>query len=197
MEKIMDFLAENYIWFFVVAGILCFALIGFIIESRKKHKNDFKGESIEEKQDVFNNTPLDIAPSEPTALDVNTNKNTINSTNNNEVVENLSFDNTDTMEINDIPLVNENSKPQPIEFYSGPFQMPTEENKQSFSSNNSVIREEVSSAVSTDANFSASIGNPISYEQVSSNSQNNVNNNLNVNDTRDSSQNIDIFNDFK
>ena len=44
MENVMNFLADNYIWFFVAAGILCFALIGFIIESRKKQKNEFKGD---------------------------------------------------------------------------------------------------------------------------------------------------------
>ena len=36
MESVMSFLADNYIWFFVVAGVLCFALIGFIIDSKKK-----------------------------------------------------------------------------------------------------------------------------------------------------------------
>ena len=36
MEKILDFLSENYIWFFVAAGVLLFALIGYIVQSKKK-----------------------------------------------------------------------------------------------------------------------------------------------------------------
>lgn len=45
MESITNFLAEHYIWFFVAAGVLTLALIGFLIDSRKKHKKEFKGEA--------------------------------------------------------------------------------------------------------------------------------------------------------
>jgi len=48
MESVMNFLADYYIWFFVAALVLCFALIGFIIESKKKQKNEFKGEEVTE-----------------------------------------------------------------------------------------------------------------------------------------------------
>ena len=48
MESVMNFLADNYIWFFVAAGVLLFALIGFIIDSKRKKKTEFKGESIKE-----------------------------------------------------------------------------------------------------------------------------------------------------
>ena len=44
MESVMNFLADNYIWFFVAAGVLLFALIGFIIDSKRKKKNEFKGD---------------------------------------------------------------------------------------------------------------------------------------------------------
>lgn len=47
MENVMNFLSANYIWFFVLAGILCFALVGFIIDSKKKKTNEFKGDSID------------------------------------------------------------------------------------------------------------------------------------------------------
>ncbi len=46
MESVMNFLAENYIWFFVAAGVLLFALIGFLIDGKNKSKNEFKGESV-------------------------------------------------------------------------------------------------------------------------------------------------------
>ena len=57
MEKVMNFLAENYIWFFVAAGVLLFALIGFLIEGKNKNKSEFKGESI--------NTSEPVAPVAP------------------------------------------------------------------------------------------------------------------------------------
>ena len=47
MESVMNFLAEYYIWFFVAAGVLLFALIGFLIDSKKKKGQEFKGEAIE------------------------------------------------------------------------------------------------------------------------------------------------------
>ena len=46
MESVMNFLAENYIWFFVAAGVLLFALIGSLIDDKNKSKNEFKGESV-------------------------------------------------------------------------------------------------------------------------------------------------------
>ena len=45
----LDFLSENYIWFFVAAVVLLFALIGFIVEGKKKKNKEFKGESIKEE----------------------------------------------------------------------------------------------------------------------------------------------------
>lgn len=36
MEMILDFLSEYYVWFFVAAGVLVFALIGFLVQSKKK-----------------------------------------------------------------------------------------------------------------------------------------------------------------
>ena len=44
MNSVMNFLADYYIWFFVAALLLSFALIGFIIDTKKKQKNEFKGD---------------------------------------------------------------------------------------------------------------------------------------------------------
>lgn len=49
----LDFLANNYIWFFVAAGLLVLALIGFIVESKKKVKKDLKGKEVESKGEVI------------------------------------------------------------------------------------------------------------------------------------------------
>ena len=59
MESVMNFLAENYIWFFVAAGVLLFALIGFAIDSKRKSKSEFKGESIDSKEEVKTEVPTE------------------------------------------------------------------------------------------------------------------------------------------
>ena len=92
MESVMNFLAENYIWFFVAAGVLLFALIGFLIDGKNKSKNEFKGESVnteeaKEIKEVVVETPkeeiLDFggetAPEIPTLenIEVATNNETV------------------------------------------------------------------------------------------------------------------------
>ena len=118
MESVMDFLAEYYIWFFVAAGILCFALIGFIIDARKKKKNEFKGESISEVAQVQNTVPTESSEVVGSTVNVG-GEATLGTVNNNQSVE-------ATMEINDIPMAPSvpTSENTPIEFYSGPVEMP-------------------------------------------------------------------------
>lgn len=129
MESVINFLADYYIWFFVAAGVLCFALVGFIIESKKKDKNTFKGESISTNEQPVPSTPVENAmptetasatnepqpeiaevveptPAEPMSAHLETP----------EMHENVVTE--DTMEINDIPLKEEEKTP--IEFYSEP-----------------------------------------------------------------------------
>lgn len=38
MSNILDFLENNYIWFLVAAAVLLFALVGFIVDSKRKQK---------------------------------------------------------------------------------------------------------------------------------------------------------------
>lgn len=139
MESVMNFLADNYVWFFVAAGVLCFALIGFIIESRKKQKSEFKGESIEENTresetttmntDTNTNTivetPAEIVSEMPTAEPVVEPTPVVTPITPEPTLETIKPNNTleETMEINDIPI-NDN-KPTSIEFYSGPIEMKT------------------------------------------------------------------------
>lgn len=96
MESVMNFLAEYYIWFFVAAIVLCFALIGFIIDSKKKQKGEVKNNTLD-------STPEMSIPVNNT-MDMNTvtkTESASNMTGNNEPV------NMDaTMEINDIPINN-------------------------------------------------------------------------------------------
>lgn len=40
MEEVLSFLADNYKWFMIGAAVLLFALIGFIVDGRKKKKNE-------------------------------------------------------------------------------------------------------------------------------------------------------------
>ncbi|NLC47999.1 MAG: hypothetical protein GX758_01385 [Tenericutes bacterium] len=40
MEVVLSFLADNFKWFMIGAAVLLFALIGFIVDGRKKKKNE-------------------------------------------------------------------------------------------------------------------------------------------------------------
>ena len=101
MNSVMNFLADYYIWFFVAALLLSFALIGFIIDTKKKQKNEFKGESIETPNNAPASTPeivgetVNVGPE--AVLGGNNNTTTLESINPAPVSE-------ETMEINDIPF---------------------------------------------------------------------------------------------
>lgn len=142
MDSVINFLADYYIWFFVTAGVLCFALVGFIIESKKKEKNVFKGESIDNTKveepmvsgDTVNmngTTTLEEASQETISSNEEVNPETLEVPKNEpqEVKEEVKLEEVptetpvmeDTMEINDIPLKEEDKTP--IEFYSEPVQV--------------------------------------------------------------------------
>lgn len=45
MDKLIDFLLNNYIWFLVISLILVFSLIGYLVDltsNPKKNKNEIK-----------------------------------------------------------------------------------------------------------------------------------------------------------
>ena len=205
MESVMNFLADNYIWFFVAAGILCFALIGFIIESRKKQKNEFKGESREESvnttiTEVQTEETVSPVVNEPVKMDepVQVVGNTVNM-GGDATLGNTQESVEDTMEINDIPLASEETpRPSSIEFYSGPIDMPVDTPKPAPAPISDIQREEVTMGTvePNNSGMSATIGNPVSYEQVS---------NLNmaeptevkiVQENTETTENNDIFKDF-
>ena len=50
MDKFVEFISNNYVWFLTIALLLLFALIGYIYDN-KKNKS-----SKEESKDVVNNT---------------------------------------------------------------------------------------------------------------------------------------------
>lgn len=107
MESVMNFLADNYIYFFVAAGILLFALIGFLIDSKRKKGKDFKGEAI---SNTTLNTNMEVADTpqmetvsaiEPTPVETpKAETNSYQEVNTMPVIE-------QTMEINDIPMAAE------------------------------------------------------------------------------------------
>lgn len=157
MESVINFLADYYIWFFVAAGILVFALIGFIIESKKKDKNNFKGESIDNNVSLENNVNNEVnnqVEEVNTLENLNTNDSVnqsidtpqvgeqeemlneqINTLESTPVMEN----NEDTMEINDIPLKDEEKTP--IEFYNEPVQSfeSTQSNEENITNDTPVV----------------------------------------------------------
>ena len=101
MESVMNFLAEYYIWFFVAAIVLCFALIGFIIDSKKKLKGEVKNNTLD-------STPEMSIPVNNT-MDMNNGlENTVTKTESasNMIGNNEPVNMDATMEINDIPINN-------------------------------------------------------------------------------------------
>lgn len=101
MESVMNFLAEYYIWFFVAAIVLCFALIGFIIDSKKKQKGEVKNNTLD-------STPEMSIPVNNT-MDMNNGlENTVTKTESasNMIGNNEPVNMDATMEINDIPINN-------------------------------------------------------------------------------------------
>lgn len=40
MEKFLEFLSSNYLYFLIAAGVLFFALIGFVVDMRKRNKHE-------------------------------------------------------------------------------------------------------------------------------------------------------------
>ena len=111
MNSVMNFLADYYIWFFVAALLLSFALIGFIIDTKKKQKNEFKGESIE----TTNNAPTSTPTSTPEVIGETVNVGPEAVLGGNNTTTTLESVNPapvsdETMEINDIPI-NEVSTP--------------------------------------------------------------------------------------
>ena len=101
MESVMNFLAEYYIWFFVAAIVLCFALIGFIIDSKKKQKGEVKNNTLDSTPEI----------SIPVNNTMDMNNGLENTVTNSESVSNMTGNNEPvnmdaTMEINDIPINN-------------------------------------------------------------------------------------------
>ena len=101
MESVMNFLAEYYIWFFVAAIVLCFALIGFIIDSKKKQKGEVKNNTLD-------STPEMSIPVNNTMDRNNGLENTVTKTESasNMIGNNEPVNMDATMEINDIPINN-------------------------------------------------------------------------------------------
>lgn len=73
MEKIIDFIGNNYAWFLTITIILLFALVGYIFDS-KKNKNDlFKKTENEIDEESLEN--LIIPEGKSLAETVNVSKN--------------------------------------------------------------------------------------------------------------------------
>lgn len=156
MESVMDFLASYYIGFFIAAGILSFALIGFIIESKRKQKNDFKGEEVDENKDKIESTPV-VSNENVNVLgntvDMNGDVNIKEETNNLPDIETVN-----EMPINnELEEINENNN---VEFYSGPVEMPKVEPAPSY------IKLEEENEVQSDTTENDIKNNHIIFDEV-------------------------------
>lgn len=113
MDSILDFLANNYLWFMISGAVLLIALIGFVVDGKKKKKVI----ESEEIQLPVEDTPVSTlttaatleqnAPSEAAAAPV---QNTFDDTNaNTEQVTNeptLNFENTENIESSPVSFEN-------------------------------------------------------------------------------------------
>ena len=216
MESVMNFLADYYIWFFVAAGVLCFALIGFIIESRKKQKNEFKGESIEESTttNVENTVQVDSF-NKPTEPMVEPKEVPVTYNSAPEISSsNLASVSEETMEINDIPLQTEPMKEsKPIEFYSGPIEVPTpapapnpmpvEDINPSYSNNIDTIGTVLNNntdTMSSELNNNTGFNTTSYMEEVKpldNSNMFNVNNETDYTEKKEETESVNIFNDMK
>ena len=101
MEKIIDFIGNNYVWFLTISIILIFALIGYIVDT-KKSKNDLfsKAENELDEQAIEN---LKVPEGKSLAETVNTSK----SLSSEELSEELMADSGGTNKSNSLEEGNE------------------------------------------------------------------------------------------
>ncbi len=71
MEKIIEFIGNNYAWFLTITIILLFGLIGYIYDNRKdKSIKEEKNESVKENEVVIEEVKTEkIKNEEPVLLD--------------------------------------------------------------------------------------------------------------------------------
>lgn len=71
MESIFGFLADNYAWFILASVVLLFAIIGFVVDEKKRGKKNFEVETadaVAQPTVNLNETPeMKEAPAMPTA----------------------------------------------------------------------------------------------------------------------------------
>lgn len=61
MQTVIDFLANNYLWFIIIALILIFALIGYLVDTSERagQSSNLEDQMLEENED--NSTSLENA----------------------------------------------------------------------------------------------------------------------------------------
>lgn len=73
MERIVDFIGDNYAWFLTITIILLFALIGYIIDTKRNNNDLFK--KAENKMEEINLENIMIQEEKSLSEMVNTSKN--------------------------------------------------------------------------------------------------------------------------
>lgn len=73
MEKIVDFIGDNYAWFLTITIILLFALIGYIVDT-KRNKNDLLKKTENEIEEL-NLEQIKVQEGKSLSEAVNTSKN--------------------------------------------------------------------------------------------------------------------------
>ena len=85
MQTIIDFLVNNYLWFIIIALILVFALIGYLVDTNEKSSNKNDSES-----DLLKSPVLESSLNEP--IKVTENVDSINMDMGSEEIQELDND---------------------------------------------------------------------------------------------------------
>jgi len=105
MEKFSEFLVNNYIWFLVATLILLFALIGYIVDSKKKDKEDKEIKEVKKKKTKEEETKESIKDMGSKTLNDAVNNS------NSEVKEDVP---KESIEVYDQPLIVEEEKKESV-----------------------------------------------------------------------------------
>ena len=120
MDAFTNFLANNYVWFFIISLILIFALIGYLVDS-KEIKSGKKIKKQKEELKVVDFSTIDQSKSlsqsikEENKSDLNLDEYVNNNTENNEINDNTDNKNSELTSINldedlEIPDLEEHQK---------------------------------------------------------------------------------------
>ncbi len=87
MDKLIEFVGNNYAWFLTITIILLFALIGYIYDNRKTNLKIKDEDEVKDEEELANEVVI-----EEVKVEENPTEETTNSVENNESIEQNTLD---------------------------------------------------------------------------------------------------------